>query len=264
MRRAAKQTIRAIANGFGCEIVPKWRLPNREFAAHLRNVIERYDIGCVVDVGANTGQYGRFLRDEVGFTGLIVSIEPIPECCAALRRAASGDPAWLAVNCALGAADGVAEFNVMADTMFSSFLEPDNASVPEMSADNRVRRRISVAIRRLDTVLAEFERAARLPPIYLKLDTQGFDLEVLKGGAAAIGRIGALQTELSVLPIYRGMPGWQSAISLFGEYGFVPSGLWAVNRDRALQAIEFDCVMVRPAGARDDGLRREPRAGAGH
>lgn len=261
MLRGPKKSIGAIASRFGYAIVPKWRLPNREFAAHLRQVFDRYDIGCVVDVGANTGQYGRFLRDEVGFGGFILSIEPIPECWSALHRTAAGDAAWLTLNCALGAEDAEAEFNVMADSMFSSFLEPDNARVPGMAAANRVRDRIPVAVRRLDTVLAEIERERRLPPLYLKLDTQGFDLEVLKGGGSALDRVSALQTELSVMPIYQGMPDWQTAIAMLGQYGFAPSGLWAVNRDPALQAIEFDCVMVRPALPVQNGV--SPLAVAG-
>jgi FkbM family methyltransferase len=263
MLQDAKKSIGAIASRFGYAIVPKWRLPNLEFAAHLRQVLDRYDIGCVVDVGANTGQYGRFLRDEVGFRGLIVSIEPIPECWAALRRTAFGDEAWLTLNCALGATDAEAEFNVMADSMFSSFLEPDNACVPGMATANRVRGRISVAVRRLDAVLAEIEQSRQLPPLYLKLDTQGFDLQVLEGAGAALGRVSALQTELSVMPIYRGMPDWQTAIAMLRHYGFAPSGLWAVNRDPALQAIEFDCVMVRPAPAAPSGASSTAAAGAG-
>lgn len=262
MRRAAQQTIGAIASRFGYAIVPQWRLPNMEFAGHLREVLERYDIGCVIDVGANTGQYGRFLRQEVGFTGLIVSIEPLPDCWAALRRSAAGDAAWLTVNCALGAADGEAEFNVMADSMFSSFLDPDDASVPGMAAANRVRDRIPVAVRRLDTVLAEIGQSRQLPPLYLKLDTQGFDLEVLKGSGSAIENIIALQTELSVIPIYRGMPDWQTAIARLRQYGFAPSGLWAVNRDPALRAIEFDCVMVRAAPVSANGALPPATAGA--
>ena len=254
MLQGPKQSIGAIASRLGYAIVPKWRLPNREFAEHLRQVFERYDIGCVIDVGANTGQYGRFLRDEVGFGGLILSIEPIPDCWAALRRTAAGDDAWLTLNCALGAADGEAAFNVMADSMFSSFLEPDNARVPGMAAANQVRDRIPVAVRRLDVVLAEIERDRRLPPLYLKLDTQGYDLEVLKGSGSALERISALQTELSVMPIYQGMPDWQTAIQMLSEYGFAPSGLWAVNRDPALRAIEFDCVMVRPAPSGQNGI----------
>lgn len=264
MLQRAKKWIGAIAGRFGYAIVPQWRLPNLEFAAHLREVFDRYDIGCVVDVGANTGQYGRFLRREVGFEGLIVSIEPIPDCWAALRRTAAGDPAWLTVNCALGAADAEAVFNVMADSMFSSFLQPDNASVPRMAAANRVSRRISVPVRRLDTVLADIARVHQLPPLYLKLDTQGFDLEVLKGGGAAIERIRALQTELSVLPIYQGMPDWQTAIGTLRQYGFASSGLWAVNRDPALRVIEFDCVMVRPTILAANDVPATAIAGAGH
>jgi FkbM family methyltransferase len=246
MWQIAKSAVEAVAGHLGYAILPKWRLPNFDLAEHLRQVFDRHDIATVLDVGANTGQYASFLRQEVGFKGLIVSIEPIPECFDALRREAAKDPDWIVINAALGPVDGEAPFNVMAHNVFSSFLEPNNELVPGMATLNQVRRRILTRVRRLDSVLAEIEATRPPERIYLKLDTQGFDLEVLKGAGAAIHRIRALQTELSVVPLYERMTDWQSAIAALREYGFEPSGFWAVARDPALKAVELDCVMIRP------------------
>jgi Methyltransferase FkbM domain len=54
---------------------------------------------------------------------------------------------------------------------------------------------------------------------YLKLDTQGFDLEVLRGGAQVISTLPALQTEVSFHPFYEGMPDYKMAIAAFETYG---------------------------------------------
>jgi FkbM family methyltransferase len=241
----AKNAVEAVAGRLGYAVLPKWRLPNLDLAEHLKQVLDRHRIDTVVDVGANTGQYAGFLRQEVGFRGLIVSIEPLPECFEALRREAAKDPDWLVVKAALGSTDGEAMFNVMSYNLFSSFLEPKDELVPGMAALNRVQRRIPVLMRRLDSVLPEIERSREPGRIYLKLDTQGFDLEVIKGAGAAIDRVRALQTELSVVPIYERMTDWQVALAAFRQYGFEPTGFWAVARDPMLRVVELDCVLVR-------------------
>jgi hypothetical protein len=116
-----------------------------------------------------------------------------------------------------------------------------------MPALNDVRRRINVNVRTLDAVVTEIAEERSAGPIYLKLDTQGFDLEVVKGAGQSIERVRALQTEVSIVPIYHGMTDCRASIETLTNYGFELSGLWAVNRDATLRAIEFDCVMVRPA-----------------
>ncbi|HLY45601.1 MAG TPA: FkbM family methyltransferase [Stellaceae bacterium] len=235
-------------------MLPKWRLPNLEFANHLRQLFWKYQIECVVDVGANAGHYGRFLRHEVGYDGLIVSIEPLPRCFARLAETAAGDPDWMVLNCALGATAGQAQLNEMAYDQLSSFLEPKHDQAPHMAPLNQVRGRVPVQVRRLDAVLTDIEACRPLGPIYLKLDTQGFDLKVVAGAGSIIERVCGLQTEVSIVPIYHAMTDWRSAIGALEELGFELSGLWAVNRDPALRAVEFDCVMVRAARCRRDGM----------
>lgn len=62
---------------FGYELIPSWRLDSLELANHLRELFNFLDIKCVLDVGANKGQYRDFLRQHVGYKGLILSFEPI-------------------------------------------------------------------------------------------------------------------------------------------------------------------------------------------
>jgi hypothetical protein len=86
---------------------------------------------------------------------------------------------------------------------------------------------------------------------YLKLDTQGYDVEVLKGGAAVMQKIVALQSECSVQPIYEGMLNFSDSIAFIESFGFQLSGIFPVVTIRH-RLIEFDCVMVR-AGFGDEG-----------
>jgi hypothetical protein len=84
---------------------------------------------------------------------------------------------------------------------------------------------------------------------YLKLDTQGFDIEVLQGSRDSLGAVRALQTEASVIGIYKGMPGYVEIIRYLDEHGFDITGFYPVSRDSSLRLVEFDCVMINRAAA---------------
>jgi hypothetical protein len=84
---------------------------------------------------------------------------------------------------------------------------------------------------------------------YLKLDTQGFDLEVLRGGDASLSGMLALQTEASVIGVYKGSPSYTETIHYLDQRGFDLTGLYTVSRDASLRLIEFDCVMINRQSA---------------
>jgi len=69
---------------------------------------------------------------------------------------------------------------------------------------------------------------------------------VIEGALGCLPRVAALQFEVSVNPIYHGMPDYLDALKTVGELGFVLSDLVPVVRDRRHHVVEFDCIMVRP------------------
>ena len=228
-----------------------WSLP---LSTHLRKVFNLFEIDCVLDVGANVGQYRNFLRNEVGYAGLIVSFEPIPTAVQTLQELAQHDPKWMIVDCALGSVTGQATFNITKETQFSSFLTPDNTSTRSLddgkafAENNIVAQQVVVPVRTLDNCFPELERRHNCRNVYLKLDTQGFDLEVVKGAAQTLPKISALQTEASVVPIYAGMPNYVTSIETLQRCGFALSGIYP-NNDYFPRLIEFDCVMIKDSSA---------------
>jgi FkbM family methyltransferase len=216
---------------------------NFVLSEHLRGQFARLKVGCVLDVGANRGQYRDLLRNKVGYAGRIVSFEPIASLATALReRAAAEDPEWEVHHLALGAANEKRKLNVMRADDFSSFLSPMDAAVRDGFATSNVVERVEpVVVRRLDDVVAG---GLRIGPggVWLKLDTQGWDLEVLRGAAQTLDSIGGLQIELSVLPLYERMPDYLTALAELRRLGFGIVALVPVTRDTLGHVIEFDCV----------------------
>jgi FkbM family methyltransferase len=162
-----------------------------------------------------------------------------------LHERARLDSAWHIEGYALGAAEGSLPLNVMVSDQFSSFLEPDNSRAEDLGELNVPSHVETVAVRTLDTVLPTLRERLGFERPYLKLDTQGFDMEVLRGGSDSLSMVRALQTEASVIGIYKGMPTYMEMIRYLGERGFDLSGLYPVARDSSLRLFEFDCVMIR-------------------
>lgn len=213
----------------------------------LDSLFRLRNINCVIDVGAHFGEYARRLR-FMGYTGSICSFEPVGESFEILQKAAARDPKWHVYHYALGRQDGQKRVNVASHSVFSSFLEPSEFSRSEFPGHTDVVNSQLVEMTTLDRVIGECVETIDSPNVFLKLDTQGYDFEVLAGARQSIGRIEALQSELSVLHCYQGMKSFTDGLASIQALGFCISGLFPVGRTSDLRLIEGDCVLVRQAG----------------
>jgi FkbM family methyltransferase len=245
--RKLRRIVRSVINWLGYEIRSKDFDPEANFILprHLLKLFELLKINCVIDVGANQGQYALMLR-SFGYKGHIISIEPIRETYALLRKETENDKLWQAYSFALGAENSIKQFNVCKRSKFSSFLVTSVYSKKVYGQSPLLDHVEQVEMKRLDSVMDELVKEIASPHIILKMDTQGYDIEVLKGASGCIDRIMAIQTELSVLPLYESMPRYNDALLYLESLGFHITGFFTVIRDPAsLRLIEMDCVMTR-------------------
>jgi FkbM family methyltransferase len=236
-KRAARRLLRSI----GFDVI-RFGPQGTTLPMHLATLLPRLGIDTVVDVGAHWGEFGRLVRDS-GFRGRIISFEPASANVERLNRVASGDPDWLVRPEALGRTDQTLEMNVTRQTLFNSFRRPLETALGQFPGAT-VQGHETVTIRRLDAVLDDCLPGTS-SRVYLKLDTQGWDLEVMAGAAGCLGRIHGMQTEVSMRPIYEGMPGYVESITMLEGLGYTLTGLFAVSRDSHLRVVEMDCVMAR-------------------
>lgn len=247
MNPVARRAAIRLADRLGYHLYPKWQEKDFHLARHIARLIDKYAIDCVVDVGANRGQFGSFMRRSVGHCGSLVSIEPVAAAYQELAHRAAGDAKWLAIQCALGAEAGRGQIHIARNDDMSSFLPLGSSAPPGFQVPASAVESEEVEMRTLDAVWAALAPRHKFTRIYLKLDTQGFDLEVIKGGETALASVQALQIEMSVLPLYEGMPDYISALGELTRRGFVLSAVSPVHSDSRMRIIEFDCVMVRDA-----------------
>jgi FkbM family methyltransferase len=251
MKNIIRATLQTLARGIGCEIIPRWRMASWELSTHLAQLFARHQIDVVLDVGANRGQYRDFLRDEVGFAGQIVSFEPMSKMAEIPRGRATADARWHIHHCAVGRMPGTLPLNVMRDETLTSFRRPKGGHVrDDLDATNTIVRVEEVAVRTLDEMWPEIAAMHKVARPYLKMDTQGFDLEVVAGAGAALRQVVALQSEIAFRALYAAAPGYLDSISQLQSAGFEITGIYPVSRDEKLRVIEGDCVMLNSIHAR--------------
>ena len=215
--------------------------------AHLIHLFDRLEITTVLDVGAHEGEYARFVR-QLGFRGGIHSFEPVPEAFSRLVERMRDDRAWTGYPDALGARDGEAELRVMHAGVFSSMFAPSPYARERFGDAARVEATIRVPVRRLETVFRDaLPEALADGGVFLKLDTQGSEIEILDGAGDRLDDVAALQVELPLKSVYEEViPLWE-VLPRLRELGFEPTGMFPVSFDRRdLTLIEVDCVAARP------------------
>ncbi|WP_367319197.1 FkbM family methyltransferase [Streptomyces sp. HUAS ZL42] len=231
----------------------KLQLAASEFLGthHVVGMLDLYGVNCVFDVGANTGQYARRLR-RLGYRGRIVSFEPTAEHFAKLEKAAENDPDWWVLQYGLGREDTATTIHTGWNTM-NSLLPPS-----DYGKDRYGRFATSeteeIQIRRLDGLMDKALDGLTEPRPFLKMDTQGYDLEVFAGAGDRIKDFVGLQSEVALLQLYEGSPRMSEAIAAYEAGGFGITGMYPVTREAHTgRVIEFDCVMMRADAAPTTG-----------
>jgi Methyltransferase FkbM domain len=105
---------------------------------------------------------------------------------------------------------------------------------------------VSVPVERLDAIIDKIVPSGRF---FLKMDTQGYDLKVMKGAAGCLDRICMLQSEVAMKPLYEGAPAYRESLEALEKLGFAVSAIFNLHRDEHLRLGEFDCIMVREPSA---------------
>lgn len=171
------------------------------FLMHNRiKLLKHFNIQTVFDVGANSGQYAYYIR-RLGYRNRIVSFEPIKAPFQMMEKFARHDKKWDIENFALGDSNGETEINVSGNVVSSSILDMTSTHL-NAEPDSEYTRKEVIQIKTFDTYVAE--NKVDLTNSYMKIDTQGFEKNVIDGAAETLKDIKGLQMELSMVELYQG------------------------------------------------------------
>ncbi|PSR08727.1 MAG: hypothetical protein DA408_08010 [Bacteroidetes bacterium] len=181
-----------------------------------------HGINLVIDVGANTGQFAESLYD-FGYQGKVLSFEPVPSAHRELTERARAYPNWIVADrMAIGEKDGEIEFHITDDTQFSSVL-PIEDSFAAHNAKSSIVEKTLLPIHQLDTIIGEYVPDWQQATILLKIDTQGYEQQVLAGAKAVLAQAKGLKIEIPVYKIYQqAQLDFYQTLDFVRQHGFQP------------------------------------------
>ena len=239
-----RQLVRTLGRRAGIDITRY-----RPFAARRMQLLRANGISTVIDVGANTGGYASELR-AFGYTGRIISLEPLASAFAELSRRAEPDPDWQCLNVAAGDRNGNTIINVASQSVSSSLLP--------MRAEHRLGAPATfytgqerTCLRRLDSLDLTITS-----PTMLKIDTQGYEDHVIAGAPLILSTVAILECELSIAHLYEGQPSFRSMIDRASDLGLELIDIDPFFRERATgRVLSMDAIFARrsaPMGSSEE------------
>lgn len=201
------------ANGF--YTIPKYHGKHpKEFRLEH---ITKNNYSILLDVGANTGQFGCEVRYH-GYKGKIISFEPITTPYEKLCEVSSSDSLWTAYNLALGNFKQSTKINISQNSYSSSILKIHDKHVCA-ERDSRVIDSQTVNVELLDNLFPDL--CTNKDKVFLKIDTQGYELAVLQGGLRALEFIAAIQVEMSFSLLYSNQALFYDIYNFLNENKFI-------------------------------------------
>jgi FkbM family methyltransferase len=216
--------------------------PRNDFGLRVARALSKAGVDAVLDIGANTGQFARSIRNY-GYRGNIISIEPLAHAHKLLRQAAEQDPLWIVPDpLAIGSESGRVLLNVSKNWVSSSLL-PINRLHVNAAPDSQVIGTESVACVTLDELTARYPNSKGY---FLKIDVQGFEGEVLKGGGKTLAACAGILCETSLYPLYEGGVDWLNILTICRTAGL---DLWCIepgfSHPDTGQQFQVDLLMLR-------------------
>jgi FkbM family methyltransferase len=189
-------------------------LPNEKLAAARKLVLQDCDL--VVDIGANSGQWMSMVRKH-GYMGEAICIEPLEKPFLKLKERKFDN--IIALNCAVGNKNGHIIMNIASnDGESSSILELDHyheIGAPHVKYIGKEK----VKIFKLSKIL----QTSTHKKIFVKIDTQGYEIQVLKSiKKKHFNEIYALEIESNLVSTYKSSTLIEDLIKFLRGKGFQP------------------------------------------
>jgi FkbM family methyltransferase len=211
--------------------------------ARFLTMLSYHHVNTIFDIGANKGQFGIILRD-FGYKGKIISFEPLTLARDELKRISQNDPLCeIAPQGAIGDEDGKIEIHIAGNSESSSVLKMLDAHL-EAAPTSKYIGKETVALRKLDTISPDFTDYDSV--VFLKIDTQGYEEQVMNGADALMKNIVGLQLEISLVPLYEAHSLLDDMLQILKEKGFELWGISTVFSDpHTAQLLQIDATFFR-------------------
>jgi FkbM family methyltransferase len=216
-------------------------------ALRMATLLAENKVETVLDVGANKGQFGSELVDN-DYRGQVVSFEPLPDAheklVAAANKARAKGKNWIvAPPVAVGAVAKETQFHIAENSISSSLLQMQDLHL-DAAPNSRFVRDITVNVRPLHELVDAL--GIHSNRLFLKIDTQGTEPDVIEGAMPIMDRIVGIKTELSLVELYGGQNLYHKIDALIRDLGFTLWDVVPVFRNLTTgRLLQFDGIYFR-------------------
>ena len=151
---------------------------NKNSVELLVKLIQKKNISLVFDIGANTGQFAKKLRDE-NYKKKIISFEPLKKEHEQMKKDSKDDQNWdIYDRCAVGEINGEIKLNISNYSPSSSILD-FHKNHKKAREDTYMNDTDTVKIFKLDTIVDKLKLDTE--NVLIKIDTQGYENKIIIG-----------------------------------------------------------------------------------
>jgi len=231
MSRIIESLVQPLLKKYGLQVI---RYPERDIRRRLQ-IIDSFNINTLLDVGANRGQYALQIR-SLGYEGRIISFEPTSEAFELLKIVSNNDDKWEIYHYGLGDLNEDLTINLAANSASSSILDMTSEHI-ESASHAHYTSQESIQIKVLDDIFDDLKLNDK--SLMIKIDTQGYEKNVLVGSLKKISKIKIVQLEMSLTPLYVNESLMMDLISYMTEMNFslysLENGHYNIETGRLLQ-----------------------------
>jgi FkbM family methyltransferase len=226
-------------SGYDCRQLNQDDFSNYQLTYYLN----QHNINIVFDIGANIGQFAQELR-STKYSGDIVSFEPLSDAHSHLAKIAKNDDKWrVHARSAVGDFTGQIQINVAGNSVSSSVLPMLDAHSSAALGSAYISSE-TTPISTLDSVASDYlKENSRL---FIKIDTQGYEWQVLEGAEKTLKLACGLHLELSLVSLYGGQRLWRDIVERLDLEGF---DIWNINKgftdSRNGRVLQIDATFFR-------------------
>ncbi|MBS1788523.1 MAG: FkbM family methyltransferase [Acidobacteria bacterium] len=221
----------------GLELSRASRNPSRTLLG-----MRQLPIHTIIDIGANTGQFAAHVS-RIFPEAILFCFEPLAEPFTDLQRWAETQSGRVRVfNTALGAETGEAAMYRHVEHSASSSLLATTAVCNQLYPQTRAQDSVRI---RLITLDAALDGQTLRPEILLKLDTQGYERQVIQGAANTLQKTRAVIIEINLLKLYDQQPSFIELVEMLDQFGFRYAGNLEQTCSPTGEVVYVDAVFLK-------------------
>lgn len=226
-----------------CNLYLQKRNPGIDPVEQLITSFNYFNIDYVIDIGANVGQFSLELLEN-GYKGDIISFEPLSSAYADLLKNSKKYNNWIVYDkSAIGNQDGEIDINISNNSVSSSVLNISEKHI-DASHESKFIGVEKVIINKLDSVIKTDLISDK--NIFIKIDTQGFEWQVLEGATEILKKSKGVLCELSFDELYEGQHKWKDILDKLEQYGFKLWSLqYGLTNKESGQTLQCDAIFYK-------------------